>query len=206
MKRFVRILIAVQLVLLFAPFAAAKTHKDVYQMSCDALWKGVRDAVRNSGKYGIIGIDSNEMTASFNIGGSLTGKRVNSVVLNRLSPTTCEMQTQTAFSGLVNNDYGDFKKRVDESLAKLAKEAPPATETKPAEAAAKPPELAPRKDVSFPAGLKAGLTPDEVKKLIGSPSDSVDMKDALIYMYPGYKLIFDKGFLADVRYPEAVPK
>ena len=29
------------------------------------------------------------------------------------------MQIQTAYSGLVNNDAADFKKRVDESLAKL---------------------------------------------------------------------------------------
>src|SRR6185369_14642520 len=107
MKTLVRILLGVQLLLIFTPFAAAKTHKDVYQMSCDALWKGVRDTIRNSGKYGIIGIDGYEMTASFNIGGNLTGKRINSVVLNRLSPTTCELQTQTAYSGLVNNDYGD---------------------------------------------------------------------------------------------------
>jgi len=200
MKTFVRILLGVQLFLVLAPFAAAKTHKDVYQMSCDALWKGVRDAVRNSGKYGIIGIDANEMTASFNIGGNLTGKRINSVVLNKLSPTTCEMQTQTAYSGLINNDYGDFKKRVDDSLAKLAKEDP--GPVKSAEAATKPPELAIRKDVQFPAGLKAGLTPEEVKKVVGNPSDSMDMNESLIYMYPGYKLIFQKGQLADVRYPE----
>jgi hypothetical protein len=32
------------------------------------------------------------------------------------------MQIQTAYSGLVNNDAGDFKKRVDESLAKLKSE------------------------------------------------------------------------------------
>jgi hypothetical protein len=28
------------------------------------------------------------------------------------------MQVQTAYSGFVHNDEGDFKKRVDESLAK----------------------------------------------------------------------------------------
>jgi hypothetical protein len=40
------------------------------------------------------------------------------------------MQIQTAYSGLANNDAGDFKKRVDESLAKL-KAAPPAQEPAP---------------------------------------------------------------------------
>jgi len=95
----------------------AKTHKDEYSVSCTVLWAAVKDTLRNSGKYGIIGIDSTEMTASFNIGGTLTGKRINSVLLNAKGDA-CEMQVQTAYSGFTNNDAGDFKKRVDESLAK----------------------------------------------------------------------------------------
>jgi hypothetical protein len=95
----------------------AKTHKDEYSVSCTVLWAAVKDTLRNSGKYGIIGIDNTEMTSSFNIGGTLTGKRINSVLLNAKGDG-CEMQVQTAFSGLANNDAGDFKKRVDESLAK----------------------------------------------------------------------------------------
>jgi hypothetical protein len=35
------------------------------------------------------------------------------------------MQIQTAYSGLGNNDAGDFKKRVDESLAKQKPAASP---------------------------------------------------------------------------------
>ena len=65
--------------------------------------------------------------------GTLGGKRINSVVLNGKGDT-CEMQVQTAYSGLAHNDAGDFKKRVDESLAQL-KTAPSAepkkTETAP---------------------------------------------------------------------------
>jgi len=38
---------------------------------------------------------------------------------------TCEMQVQTAYSGLIHNDEGDFKKRVDESLAKQQPAPPP---------------------------------------------------------------------------------
>ena len=98
----------------------AKTHKDMYSIQCSALWPAVKDALRNSGKYGILGIDNTEMTASFVIGGTLSGKRINSVVLNAKGDT-CEMQVQTAYSGLVHNDEGDFKKRVDESLAKAQK-------------------------------------------------------------------------------------
>jgi hypothetical protein len=87
---------------------SAKTHKDVYPLSCANLWPAVKDTLRNSGKYGILGIDNNEMTASFVIGGTLGGKRINSVVLNG-KPDSCELQVQTAYSGLEHNDAGDFK-------------------------------------------------------------------------------------------------
>jgi hypothetical protein len=124
MKRFA----AVGLILLIvAGSAFAKTHKENYSVSCSVLWPAVKDALRNSGKYGILGIDNTEMTASFVIGGSLGGKRINSVVLNGKGDT-CEMQVQTAFSGLAHNDEGDFKKRVDASLAQQqpSQQAPPA--------------------------------------------------------------------------------
>jgi hypothetical protein len=65
----------------------------------------------------IIGIDNTAMTASLNIGGTLSAMRVNSVVVNTQG-NNCEMRTQTAFSGLVNNDADDCKKRADASLAK----------------------------------------------------------------------------------------
>jgi hypothetical protein len=117
-------MIAAFLVIAAAMPAVAKTHKDDYTIPCTTLWQAVRDVVRNSGKYGIISINAEEMTASYNIGGNLTGKRINTVLLNPQG-SGCEMQIQTAYSGLVNNDASDFKKRVDDSLAKL--QAAPAT-------------------------------------------------------------------------------
>jgi hypothetical protein len=130
-----RVTAVVLMLLLGAGTVFAKTHSDNYPVPCTVLWAAVKDTIRNSGKYGIIGIDSNEMTASFNIGGSWTGKRINSVVLNAKGDAACELQVQTAFSGLGNNDYGDFKKRVEDSLAKQ-KAAPPAATppAKPADA------------------------------------------------------------------------
>jgi hypothetical protein len=119
MKRF---LIVALLVVPSVP-AMAKTHKDMFEVSCTTLWPAVKDVLRNSGKYGIIGIDNTEMTASYNIGGFLAGKRINSLVLNA-KDKSCEMQVQTSYSGLVNNDAGDFKKRVEESLEKLKAAAP----------------------------------------------------------------------------------
>src|SRR6266403_2241293 len=115
--------VVILMLMIVAGPAFAKTHKDNYSVSCSVLWPAVKDALRNSGKYGILGIDSNEMTASFVIGGTLGGKRINSVVLNSKGDA-CEMQVQTAYSGLAHNDAGDFKKRVDESLARLQAEQP----------------------------------------------------------------------------------
>jgi hypothetical protein len=115
-KRFV---VSVLLALITIP-AFCSTHKDSFGVSCNELWRAVKDTLRNSGKYGIISIDDKEMTASYNIGGNLTGKRINSAVLNsKDNGASCELQVQTAFSGLVNDDFADFKKRVNESLAKL---------------------------------------------------------------------------------------
>jgi hypothetical protein len=126
-----RFLLSILLLSLALP-AFASTHKDLYNVPCSVLWPALKDTLRNSGKYGIIGIDNNEMTASYNIGGNLTGKRINSAVLNNKdNGQSCELQVQTAYSGLINNDAGDLKKRVDESLAKL-KSAPPESSEAPA--------------------------------------------------------------------------
>ncbi len=121
MRRFAVVL----MLLIVAGPSFAKTHRDMYSVPCSGLWPAVKDTLRNSGKYGILGIDNSEMTASFVIGGTLTGKRINSVVLNAKGDS-CEMQVQSAYSGLGNNDAGDFKKRVDDSLAKQQPAAPPA--------------------------------------------------------------------------------
>jgi hypothetical protein len=113
-----KLLILLTLLSALAVPAFAKTHKDVFDVPCSVLWPAIKDTLRNSGKYGIIGIDNTEMTASYNIGGFLTGKRINSVVLNSQG-NNCEMQTQTSYSGLENNDAGALKTRVQASLAKL---------------------------------------------------------------------------------------
>ena len=116
MKRIVIVI----LLLSFGVPAFASTHKDTYAVSCNELWRAVKDTLKNSGKYGIISIDNAEMTASYNMGGNLMAKRTNSAMLNsKDNGAGCELQVQTAYSGLGTNDAGDFKKRVDDSLAKL---------------------------------------------------------------------------------------
>ena len=113
--------------------AFGKTHDDPFPVPCGELWPAVKDTLRNSGKYRVMQIDNNEMSASFVIGGALDRKRINSMVLNAQG-TTCVMQIQTSFSGVNHNDAGAFKKRVEQSLAKL-KASKPAEPAKPEDAA-----------------------------------------------------------------------
>src|SRR5580704_18903658 len=114
------------MMLLVAAPSFAKVHKDGYQVPCSTLWPAVKDTLRNSGKYGILGLDNTELTATYTMGiGAIGQKRVNSVVLNAKGDNACEMVVQSGYSGITNDDAGDFKKRVDKSLAELQKQTPP---------------------------------------------------------------------------------
>jgi len=179
-----RILLLV-LLLFVGTQAFASTHKELYNVPCNTLWRALKDTLRNSGKYGIISIADTEMTASYNIGGNLTGKRINSAVLNpKDDGANCEMQVQTAYSGLVNNDAGDLKKRVDESLAKL-KDLPPDPATAPSAQPGAAPAAAPASFSidSVPAGADieidgafVGNTPSTVSVTAGSHTIAVKKK------------------------------
>jgi hypothetical protein len=100
--------------LMVAGPAFAKTHKDMYSVPCSKVWLAVKDTVRNSGSYQIIWLDNGEIASyATGVGNNM---RINSTVLTPKGDS-CEMQVQTAFSGPFNDDAGDFKKRVDDSLA-----------------------------------------------------------------------------------------
>lgn len=177
-----RIFLSILMLSLVVP-AFASTHKDNFNVSCQELWRGVKDTLRNSGKYGIIAIDNEEMTASYNMGGNLMAKRVNSAVLNsKDNDASCELQIQTAYSGLVNNDAGDFKKRVDESLAKLKGQPLPTPGVVQATASAAPAQASLAID-SAPSGADieidgafVGNTPSTLSLAPGSHSVSVKKK------------------------------
>jgi len=159
------VVVALMSLILAVP-AVGKTHKDTFDVPCSELWSAVKDTLRNSGKYGIIAIDNTEMTASYNIGGALGGKRVNSVVLNSQG-AGCEMQTQTAYSGLGTNDAGDFKKRVEDSLAKLKGSKP----SEPAQPEAPSAPAAPQ-----PAGATTPVPPSQPQAVpIKSVPDGADI-------------------------------
>jgi len=73
MQRFAVVLL---LLLIVARPSIAKTHKDMYSVSCGVLWPAVKDTLRNSGKYGILGLVDSEMTATYSMGiGSIGQKR-----------------------------------------------------------------------------------------------------------------------------------
>lgn len=181
MRRFLLLILLLSL----AMPSFGSTHKLPYSISCDELWRAVKDTLKNSGKYGIIAIDNAEMTASYNIGGNLTGKRVNTAILNKTDDGKgCELQIQTAYSGLVNNDAGDFKKRVDESVTKLKSEplAPAPAAAEPGKAPAPAAQAALSVD-SSPAGADieidgafAGSTPSTLTIAPGTHEIAIKKK------------------------------
>ena len=118
----VKSVIVASISLALAVPAFAKTHQDTYPVPCSELWSAVKDTLRNSGHYGIISTDNTEMTASYNFAGAIR-QRTNSVLLNAQG-SGCTMQIQSSYRGPAHDDAGDFKKRVEESLAKLKGSAP----------------------------------------------------------------------------------
>jgi len=127
-KRFVMVAL---LPTLAVPAFAGGVHQDVFNVSCSVLWSAVNDAVKNSGKYGFVGLDNTAMTISFTAGGG-PGARTISVVMHAQG-NSCEMQT-TVGAGPPHGDAGAFKTRVTASLAKLPA-APAGASAKPEAAA-----------------------------------------------------------------------
>ena len=121
--------------------AGDKTYKTTYPVPCSELWGAVKVALGNPDNYKDVQSDEDKMSADYNVKHSIHWSVIGAVNQGKnhvsLVPigTTCEMSVVSMYSGLSHNDQGDFKKRVDESLAKM-KAAPPAQPAK-AEAPAK---------------------------------------------------------------------
>lgn len=120
--------------------AGNKTYKTTYPVPCSELWSAVKVALGNPDNYKDVSSDEEKMAADYNVKHSIHWSVIGAVNQGKnrvsLAPvgTTCEMSVVSMYSGLSHNDQGDFKKRVDEALAKL--QAPkPAEPAKPAEAA-----------------------------------------------------------------------
>ena len=129
--------------------AGSKTYKTTYPVPCSEVWGAVKVALGNPNNYKDVQSDDDKMTADYNVKHSIHWSVIGAVNQGKnhvtLLPigTTCEMSVVSMYSGLSHNDQGDFKKRVDEALAKL-KNAPPSQPAKP-EDPAKAPAQAPAK-------------------------------------------------------------
>lgn len=116
--------------------AGNKTYKYGYPVPCSELWPAVKAALANPDNYKDVQSDEDKMTADYNVKHSVHWSIIGAVNQGKnqvsLAPTgtTCEMSVVSMYSGLSHNDQGDFKKRVDEALAKL-KTAPPSQPAKP---------------------------------------------------------------------------
>jgi len=118
--------------------ALSKNHQDTYPVACSELWAAVKDTLGNQQNYSIVASDETKMTAMYDVHHavhtSITGaalQQTNSVALTPQG-NGCQMQVHSNYSGWNHSDAGDFKKRVDESLAKL-QAAKPADPAKPAD-------------------------------------------------------------------------
>ena len=118
--------------------AGNKTYKTTYPVPCSEVWGAVKVALGNPDNYKDVQSDEDKMTADYNVKHSVHWSVIGAVNQgkNRVSllptGTTCEMSVVSMYSGLSHNDQGDFKKRVDEALAKL-KAATPSQPAKPAD-------------------------------------------------------------------------
>ncbi len=116
--------------------AGNKTYKTTYPVPCSEVWAAVKVALANPDNYKDVQSVEDKMAADYNVKHSVHWSVIGAVNQGKnqvsLLPigTRCEMSVVSMYSGLSHNDQGDFKKRVDEALAKV-KNAPPSEPAKP---------------------------------------------------------------------------
>jgi len=127
--------VAVLALALAAP-GFGKTYKTTYPVSCSDLWPAVKDALANpDNHYEVVASDDTQMHADYNVHHE-AHVTISGAILQRMNKVTlvpqgtgCEMQVVSNWSGVEHSDRSDFKRRVDESLARL--KAPPAQPAEP---------------------------------------------------------------------------
>jgi hypothetical protein len=127
----IRIAVLVLMSLGLALTMAGETYKDSYPIPCSDIWPAVKDTLSDPEHYTVVSTDEGKMTSTYKVKHTahvtITGallQRNNKVTLVTKG-TNCEMQVVSNYSGFEHDDRGDFKKRVDESLAKLNAKKPP---------------------------------------------------------------------------------
>jgi glycerol-3-phosphate dehydrogenase len=120
--------------------ASGKTYKSTYPVPCTDVWGAVQETLNHPDQYEVLKKDDAQMHAEYNVKHeahvTITGvftQRTNKVTLVPQGGA-CEMQVVSNFSGWEHTDRADFKKRVDDNLAKAKGAGPaaqPAEEAKP---------------------------------------------------------------------------
>jgi len=120
--------------------AFGKTSKNTYPVPCSEMWGAVKDVLSNAENYNVEESNDTLMAATYKVKHA-AHVTVSGAVLQRANHvslvskgTECEMQVKSNYSGFEHNDSSDFRKRVEESFAKLkgAKPAEPAPPAAPA--------------------------------------------------------------------------
>jgi hypothetical protein len=116
--------------------AFSRTYKSTYAVPCGEVRGAVKDTLSNPENYNVEKSDDAKMNASYQVKHAIHAS-VSGTLLQRTNHVTlvskgaaCEMQLVSNLSGFEHNDQDDFRKRVDESLAKL-KSATPSQPAKP---------------------------------------------------------------------------
>lgn len=136
-----RLVFAVLMPVALALPALGETYKYAYPDPCNVMWNAVRDTLSHKDQYNVKKTDDAKMNADFqpkhdvhfDVSGVIL-QRENHVRLAPKGPG-CEMDVVSNYSGWGHDDQGDFKKRVEASLAKIKSGTTTAPE-KPSEAAA----------------------------------------------------------------------
>jgi hypothetical protein len=104
--------------------AFGRTYKSTYPVPCGEVWSAVKDTLSNPENYKEAESDDTQMTAAYRVKHTVH-VTVTGSVLQRTNHVTlvskgagCEMQVVSNYSGFEHNDRDDFRKRVEESLAK----------------------------------------------------------------------------------------
>ena len=139
MRKTARVFVALILLALALP-VFGKTYKSTYPVACSELWGAVKDVLSNAENYNVEESNDTLMAATYKVKHA-AHVTVSGAVLQRANHvslvskgTECEMQVKSNYSGFEHNDSSDFRKRVEESFAKLkgAKPAEPAPPAAPA--------------------------------------------------------------------------
>jgi len=118
-------LVVALIALALAPPSFGKTSKSTYPAACGELWGAVKNVLSNAENYNVEESNDTLMTAAYKVKHAVhvtvTGavlQRTNHVALESKG-TGCEMQVKSNYSGFEHDDSGEFRKRVEESFAKL---------------------------------------------------------------------------------------